>query len=113
MVGETRAASEMPITFSARVANMRDRARSTGHAVATRLIAGVRDVACTRPAARFTHVPSSHGNSKICDYVLVPFDIVIDRINSLDRVYLPFKHCFRSSDRGRQLSCNPKSVLGI
>jgi len=61
VVVETRAASEMPITFGAGVANMAERALSAGQAVASRLIAGVRDVACTRFVARVTHVPSSHG----------------------------------------------------
>jgi hypothetical protein len=58
VVREKRAVSEMPITFSAGVASMRERARRTGHAVATRLITGVLDVACTRFVARVTDVPS-------------------------------------------------------
>jgi len=92
VVREKRAVSEMPITFSAGVANMRERARRAGHAVATRLITGVRDVACTRFVACVIYVPSGHGSSKICDYVIVPFDIVIDLSNSFDRVDLPIKH---------------------
>ena len=92
MVRETRAASEMPVIFGAGVANMRERARRFAHAVATLLIAGMRDVTCTRSVARFTQVPSAHGSSKICDYVIVSFDIVIEQINSLERVDLPFKH---------------------
>ena len=92
MVREKCVVSEMPITFSAGVANMRERARRAGHAVATRLITGVRDVACTRFVARVTPVPSGHSSSKICDYVIVPFDIVIDQINSFDRVDLRIKN---------------------
>jgi len=82
----------MPVTFGAGLVNMSERARRAGHAVATRLIVGVRDVSCTRNFARFTHVPSGHGNRNLCDYVIVPFHIVIERNNSLDRVDLPFKH---------------------
>ena len=61
----------MPITFCAGVANMGERARGDGHAVATRMIAGVRDITFTRNVARFTQVPSSHGTCKFCEYVIV------------------------------------------
>jgi len=39
VVGETRAASEMSVTFFTGLANMGEHARRAGHAVATRLIA--------------------------------------------------------------------------
>jgi len=43
MVGDTRAASKMPIAFGAGDSNVRERARRAGHAIATRLVADVRD----------------------------------------------------------------------
>jgi len=82
VVGEIRAASEMPVTFGAGLANMGERARRTGHAVATRLVAGVSDVTCTLFVAPFQHELSSHGTCKICDYVIMTFDIVIQYIKS-------------------------------
>ena len=47
VVGEKRAASKMPVTFGTGVANMGERTSRAGHAVATRLIAVMRDVTCT------------------------------------------------------------------
>jgi len=73
---EIRAASEMPVTFVAVLANMGERARRAGHAVATLVVAGVHDVTCKRFVACFTHVPSSRSSSKICDH-LMSFDIVV------------------------------------
>jgi len=87
---ETRLIPDMSVKFSAGLANLRERTRRAGHAVASRLIAGVRDVTFARYVARFTHVPPSHCSSKICDYVIMPFDIVIEQINSVDRVDVPF-----------------------
>ena len=55
VVHETRAASEIPVTFGADLANIRERAWRASHVVAKRLIAGVRDIAFTRFVARFTH----------------------------------------------------------
>ena len=92
MVGETRAASEMPVTFGTGVVNVGERPLGAGHAVATHLIAGVHDVTSTRFVARFTHIPSSHGTCKISDYVIMSFDIVIEQINSFHRVDLLFEH---------------------
>ena len=77
MVRETRVAFEMPVTFGARVAKLRERAQRASHAVATRLVAGVRDVTCTRFVARFTDVPSSRGSNKFSDHVIMSFDIII------------------------------------
>ena len=82
----------MPVTLGVWVANMGERALKAGHAVASRLIAGVRDVACTRFVAPFTNVPSGQGGSKICEYVIVYFNIVINQIHSFDRVDLLFKY---------------------
>jgi len=75
--GEIDAASEMSVTFDAGIANMGERARGAGHAVATRLITGVRDVTCTRFVIRFTNVPSSRGSSKVRDHVIMSFDIIL------------------------------------
>jgi len=44
VVRKTRAASDVPATFGAGVAKLRERARRASHALATRLVAGVRDV---------------------------------------------------------------------
>ena len=92
MVRDTHAASEMPVTFGAVLANLKERARCGSHAVAIILVAGVRYVTCARFVARVTHLPSSHGNCKFCEYVLVPFDVVIEQIISFDCVDLPFKN---------------------
>ena len=62
------------------------------HTVATRLVAGVRDIISTRFVASFTHLPSSHGSSKINDHVIMSFDIIVKYIKSFRGVYLPFKH---------------------
>ena len=77
MVGETRAASEISVKFDEVIANMRERARRARHAVTTHLIAGVRDVTCTRFVARFTDAPSSRGSNKFSDHVTMSFDIIV------------------------------------
>jgi len=92
VVRETSVATEMSVAFSAVLRNLRERARRAGHAAATSPIAGVHDVSCTRFVACFTHVPSNNGSSKICDYVMMQFDIVVEQIKSLDRVDLSLKH---------------------
>jgi len=68
---ETRAASEVPVTFCAGVASTRERVRRASHTVATLLVAGVRDVTCTCLVAPSTHEISSHGTCKICDYMIM------------------------------------------
>jgi len=57
VVGETCAASKMPVTFGAGVPNIGERARRTDHAVATRLVTDVRDVTSTCYETTFKHVP--------------------------------------------------------
>jgi len=47
VVREILAASKMPVTFGAELANMVERARRADHAVATSLVADVRDVTST------------------------------------------------------------------
>jgi len=61
------------------------------HAVATRLVAGFCDVTSTCFVAPFTQVLSSHCPGKICDQVIMSFDI-IQYIKAFWGVYLPFKH---------------------
>ena len=92
MVIETRATSKMPIAFVAGDSNVGDRARRAGHAVATLLVADVRDVTSTCFVPPFPRVLSSHGTCKICDRVIMYFDIMVQYIKSFSAVYLPFKH---------------------
>jgi len=109
VLDETRAASEMSVTFDAAIANKRKRARVASHAVATSLIAVVRDVTCTRIIARFKNVPSSRGSSKVRDHMIVSFDIIVQKINmfNLRKLYL------HSSDCDGLLSCIPECILEI
>ena len=53
-VRETRGVSKVPMAVVAGDSNLRECARWTEHAIATRLVADVRDVAFTRIAASFT-----------------------------------------------------------
>ena len=80
MVRETCVTSKVPIPFCAGDSNARECARGTRHAVSTRLVAGVRDVSCTRFVAPLTHELSSHCPSKFSDHVIMPFDIVTQYI---------------------------------
>ena len=75
VVDGKRTASEMPVIFGARVANMGENIWRDGHAVATR--ADVCDSPCTCLVACFKHVLSGHGTCKFCGHVVVPFDTVI------------------------------------
>ena len=55
MVRETHVTSKVSIAFRTGYSKAREFARGTGHAIAIRLVAGVRDVTCTRFVAPFTH----------------------------------------------------------
>jgi len=83
--GEIRATSEVPIAVIAGDSNFGERTRRAGHAVATRLVADVRDVPSTCFVAPFKCVLFRHGSSKFCDHMIVSFDIIIKKINSLGR----------------------------
>jgi len=47
VVRKTRMTSKVPTAFHTGASNAREFSRGTGHTVATRLVAGVRDVNCT------------------------------------------------------------------
>lgn len=82
VVRETRGVSKVPMAVVAGDSNLRECARRTDHAIATRLVADVRDVAFTRLAASFTHVLFRHGTGKFrCD-VIMSFDLVVKYIES-------------------------------
>ena len=52
----------------------------------------MRDVACTRLAATFTHVLFHHGTGKFRYDVIILFDLVLKYIESFRSVYLSFEH---------------------
>jgi len=72
-----RTTTEMSITFKRGDLKARKCERRVGHAVATRLVAGVRNVTCTRYVAPFTRIYSSRRSTKVNDQVTMSFDIVI------------------------------------
>jgi len=72
----------MPVAFGTGDSNVGERARRDGLAIATSLVAGVRDVTCGCLVAPSTHVLSSHGTSKIYNHVIMSFDIIIKYIKS-------------------------------
>jgi len=72
--------------------NLRESARRTDHAIATRLVAHVRDVAFTRLAASYKHVLFRHGIGKFRYDEIMFFDLVVKYIESFREVYLSFEH---------------------
>jgi len=77
VIVETRVACIVPIAFRTGNSNVGERARKAGHAVATRLVAGVRNVTSTCLVETFTRVLSSRGSSKVSDHMIMPFNFVI------------------------------------
>jgi len=71
---------------------LRECARRTDHAIATRLVADDGDVARTRLVAPFTHVLFGQGTGKFSDHVIMSFDIIIQHIESFSGFYLSFEH---------------------
>jgi len=92
VVRETRGVSKVPMAVFARYWNLRECARRTDHAIATRLVADDGDVARTSLVAPFTHVLFGHGNGKFSDHVIMSFDIIVKFIESFSGVYLSFEH---------------------
>jgi hypothetical protein len=92
VVCETRLASEMSITFGAGDSAVGEGARGARHTIAIRLVTHVRNVSTTPFVTCFTHVPSSHGSLQFYDHMIVSFDIIVEDMNSLRGVDLPFKH---------------------
>jgi len=84
--------SNVPKAVVAWVSNLRECARRTDHAIATRLVAEVRDVAFTSLAASFTHVLLRHGTGKFRYDVIMSFDLILRHIDSFRGVYLFFEH---------------------
>ena len=92
VVRETRGVFNVPMTVVAWDSILRECARRTDHAIATRLVADVRDVAFTRLAASFTHVIFDHGTGKFRYDVIMSFDLVVKYIESFRGVYPSFEH---------------------
>jgi len=92
VVRETRDVSEVPMAVVAGDSNLRECARQTDHAFATRLVADVRNVAFTRLATSFTHVLFRHGTGKFRYDVIMSFDLVVKYIECFRGVYLSFEH---------------------
>ena len=82
VVRDTRGVSKVPMAVVAGDSNLRECARRTDHAIASRLVADVRDVAFTRLAASFTHVLFRHGTGKVRYDVIMLFDLIIKYIES-------------------------------
>ena len=82
VVRETRGVSKVPMGVVAWVSKHSDCARLTDHAIATRLVADVRDVTFTRLAASFTYVLFRNGTGKVRYDVIMLFDLVIKYIES-------------------------------
>jgi len=92
VVRETRGVSKEPISVIAGDSNLRECAWKTDHAIATRLVADVRDEAFTRLTASFTHVLFRHGTGKFRYDVIISFDLVVKYIESFRGVYRSFEH---------------------
>jgi len=82
VVRETRGVSEVSMAVVAGGSNLREYARWTDHAIATRLVTDVRDVAFTHLAASFIHVLFRHGTVKVRYDVIMLFDLIIKYIES-------------------------------
>ena len=82
VVRETRGFSKVPMAVVAGDSNLRECARRNDHAIATRLVADVRDITFTRLAASFKHVLFRHGTGKFRYDVIMLFDLVIKYIES-------------------------------
>jgi len=89
---ETNGVSKMPMAVVVGDSKLRECARRTNHAIATRLVADVRVVPFTRLTASFTHVLFRHGTGKFCYDMIMSFDFVVKYIESFRGVYLSFKH---------------------
>ena len=113
VVRETHLAPKMSITFAVGNYDGGKVIWSPSHTIATRLVTAVCGISCAQFVTRFTHKPLRHRARYIHDHVIVPFDIVIEYINSLRIVDLPFKHCIHTPGLDRQLSYTPENVLGI
>jgi len=74
---ETRGISKMSVAVVAGDSELRECARRTGRAIATRLVTDVRDVTPTRLITPFTHIFLGHGSRKVDNHVIMAFDIVI------------------------------------
>ena len=81
----------MSVAVVAEDSDLRERARRTGRAIATRLVTDVRDVTRTRLITTFTHILLGHGSRKFDNHVIMEFDIVV-YVKSLGGVYLTFEH---------------------
>jgi len=73
----TRPTSKMSVTLGAGDSNVRERARGNVHAIATRLIACVHDVTCTRLVTPLTDELSRHRPRKISDDVVMSFHVIV------------------------------------
>ena len=77
MVRETRGGSKVPMAVVAGDSNLRECTRWTDHAIATRLVPDVCDVAFTRLAGSFTNVLFGHGSGKFRYDVIMSFDLIV------------------------------------
>ena len=108
---ETRGVSKVPMAVVAGDSNLPECARRTNPAIATRLVADVRDVTFTRLAASFTHIPFRHGTGKFRYGVIISFDLII-KYSLLGELPVLRTLCLHSSDRGRRLYYPAESVPG-
>jgi len=77
VICETSGVSKMSVAVVSEDSDLRERARRTGRAIATRLVTDVRDVTPTRLIKPFTHILLGHGSRKVDNHVMLAFDIVI------------------------------------
>ena len=75
VVRETRLVPEMCATFGTVDSDVGGGARRHSHTVATRLVADVCDITCTRIFTRFTRKRLRHRVRYIHDHVIALFDI--------------------------------------
>jgi len=78
MVGETRLTSKMSVTFVTGDAKFGERARGVGHAIPTCEVTDVCYVTPTNSVTCLTDVPLCHIARQIRNYVIVPFNIVVE-----------------------------------
>ena len=106
-------APKISVTNGAGDSDVGEGARWPSHTVATRLVADVCDITCTRLVTRFTHKLFRHRARHIHDHVIVPFDIIIGRINSLRVVDLPFEQYVFTGQAFIDSYLSPENVLEI
>ena len=113
MIRETRMAPEMSITLCTRYSHASVNFWGDRHAIATRQITAVGGSSRARILKCIIYEPLSHRARYIHDHAIVLFDIILEQINFLGGVDLPFENCLHMTGLDKRLSNTAENVLGI